>query len=236
MIFLTLTDQFQNLRRIKIFGAARFDEALVLPNLEMYDIYRDDPLYANSTAFKSVNLPNLRRLSIAHSTEVESFGHIYDSIIPQLDHISLTNPKTGDFDHILRLTTSLQSLDIDCSGPYTQTPTIRDQLVNLDVKELRFAHEEMFDGEDWETHLGSIKVFKEVLDKNDHLKAVHLTFEFCFIEGLSGDACDQSLAWWKQIKEDMRLICVRKEIKILNLGISIKSGYDYALTWQDELE
>ena len=175
MIFLTLTDQFQNLRRIEVFEAATFDEELVLPNLEMYDIYQDEiyqdyPRYRNPTALKSVNLPNLRRLSIAHSTEVESFGHLYDSIVPQLDHIYLANLMTGDLDHILRLTTSLQSLDIDCSGPYAP-PTIRDQLVNLDVKELRFAHEEIFDGEDWETHLGSIKVFKEVLDKNDHLKS-----------------------------------------------------------------
>ena len=142
MIFLTLTGQFQDLRRIKIFGAARFDEALVLPNLEMYDIYQDEiqqdySFYPNPTALKSVNLPNLRRLLIEDSEGAESFGHLYDSIVPQLDHIYLANLMTGDFDHILRLTTSLQSLHIHCSGPDAQTPTIRDQLVNLDVKELR---------------------------------------------------------------------------------------------------
>jgi hypothetical protein len=239
LTMISSTDQFQNLRRIRISGAATFDEELVLPNLEMYDIYQDgiyqdDPLYANSTAFKSVNLPNLRRLLIQHSEGAESFGHIYDSIVPQLDHIALTDLLTGDFDHILGLSTSLQSLHIHCIGPNAQTPTIRHQLVNLDVKEFRYTHEESFEGEDWVTHLGSIKVFKEVTDKNDNLKAINLTFDFNFIEELSEDACDQSLAWWKGIKEEMRLICVRKEIKVLHLRVSITSGPDDALAWEDQ--
>ena len=233
MIFLTLTDQFQNLRRIEVFEAATFDEELVLPNLEMYDIYEDDPLYANSTALKSVNLPNLRRLSIAHSTEVESFGHLYDSIVPQLDHIYLANLMTGDLDHILRLTTSLQSLRILCHNinRYGEIPGLRDQLVHVDVKKLRYDQCTLFEGEDWERGFSAIKDLKEVLDKKDNLNGVHLCFSYHCSE-ISQDAGDQSLAWWQEIKEEMRLICVRKGVEVLNLTASIYVGGTRGTIWR----
>jgi hypothetical protein len=232
---ISSTDQFQNLRRIWISRAATLDEELVLPNLELYDvyqdeIYQDDPLYANSTAFKSVNLPNLRRLLIQHSEGAESFGNLYDSIVPQLSLIDL---PTSDFDHILRLTTSLESLHIQSVHPDRQITSIRDELPNLDVKEIRYFEYKNCEGEDWETAFDAIRGFKEVVDKNDNLKAVDLTFKCNFFEGLSEDACDQSLAWWKGIKEEMMLICVRKGIEVLDLTATLHSGPDSVNVWLD---
>jgi Leucine-rich repeat (LRR) protein len=142
--------------------------------------------------------------------------------------MDLTGIAVSDLSHILRLATSLQSLDID-----SHITSIRDELTNLDVQELRYFEYKSCEGEDWETSFGSLKDFKEVMDKNDNLKAVSLTFRYSFNETLSQHACDQSLARWKQIKEEMRLICVRKGIEVLDLTVSI-GGYTNVI-WEDGL-
>jgi hypothetical protein len=144
--------------------------------------------------------------------------------------MSLTGIAVSDLNHILRLATSLQSLDID-----SHITSIRDQLIKLDVKEIQYSEYTRCEGADWETSFGSIKDFEEVMDKNDNLKAVSLTFRYSFNETLSRHACDQWFARWKQIKEEMRLICVRKGIEVLALNVSIGGVLYTDVIWEDGL-
>jgi hypothetical protein len=206
----------------------------MLPNLETCCIRQSGTVDASCKPFKSVNVPNLRRVMVQDSLAggAESFGHLYDSIVPQLDHIELKGLVSADVSHILGLATSLHSLRVQCDSINGPIPSIRDELIKLDVKELHYVEYKRCEGEDWETAFRSIRDFKEVMEKNDNLKSVKLAFRYHYNNTLSQDAGDQSLAWWKEMKEETKLICVKKGIDVLKLVAVVNSGRQYIFTWE----
>ena len=139
-MLLTLADQFRNLRRI-ILRDAQFDEALVLPDLETDSVYQDGPIIGGtSSALESINLPNLRRLIISGDPARPrwSFGRHYDSMIPQLDHLTLNYLYESDLEHLLLLSTSLQTLSCRHDSSAEGCSRVIDQIIRIDVKDLRF--------------------------------------------------------------------------------------------------
>jgi hypothetical protein len=196
------TDRFQNLRQVHVCNPT-YDEASVLPNLETYSVSSNDlsNIHNASADFEPVNLPNLRRLSIydsrrpkAHDgTGIASFGSFYDSVIPQLDHLHLFSPDFTDLEHLLLLSTSLQSSRVKSDDFYSSSSKLFILLLRVDTKALHFTQNFWLQASDtWERKCESVKEMKVVLERNDHIKQVELTYVFHYLRA-SSNVCAQSL-------------------------------------------
>jgi hypothetical protein len=173
---LSSKDRFQNLRRILNHGLSRasFDEALVLPNLEAYFVSQSLSINVDTSAaraaLKSVNLPNLRRLIIHHGHGEGNVGQIYDSIIPQLDHLSIYGIHHAEVEHLLLLSISFQTLSVRCDyhDSLEGFSKVFDQLSRLDVTELVLHSEFTFRRKDnWEAEFESIGKLQKVVEGKD---------------------------------------------------------------------
>jgi hypothetical protein len=213
------TDRFQTLRQVHVYNPT-YDEALVLPNLETYSVSLNDPshTYNASREFEPVNLPNLRRLDICtHAMATVSFGKFYDSVISQLDHLHLCSPCTTDLEHLLLIPTSLQSFHVKYDKNRTESSKLSSLLHTVDSKALHYTRSlaptrasDLFDG------FESVEKMKAALEGNDHIKQVELTYYFDFT-CLSTKHWDRAFALWNELKEELTLICAKREIEIINL-------------------
>jgi hypothetical protein len=154
------TDRFRNLRRIHLVNA-QLDEALFLPNLETYSVMRTVRTNMDPSAdFKSANLPNVRRLIIAHAAREGTVGQLYDSLLAQLDHLTLASPSVIDLEHLLPLATPLHSLDIGLRNCNEGLSKVVHELSRIDVKELSLFHQTTREtSDDWETDFELIEEF-----------------------------------------------------------------------------
>jgi hypothetical protein len=222
------TDRFQNLRRINLVQTT-FDMALELPNLEIYSSYRIGTFSTYTRAiFNSDDLPNLRRLIIHHGDDAGDFGHLYESIIPQLDHLALVGLYGTELERLLFLSTSLQSLRCAYAGSREGLVEVLDQIVRIDVKELRY-HQilELDSSDDWETDFKLIEKLKKLVEGKDELKRLKLSFIFEYGERPSKDVCDQTLARWNGIKDELESMCSKKGIEIVALTCKLSDLEDY---------
>jgi hypothetical protein len=215
----------------------------VLPNLETYSVSLDADLGNACNAsgdFEPVNLPNLRRLSIydsrrpkAHGgTGIASFGSLYHSVIPQLDHLHLFSPDFTDLEHLLLLSTSLQSLRVKSDDFYSSSSKLFSLLLRVDTKALHFTQNFWLQASDtWERKCESVKEMKVVLERNDHIKQVELTYVFHYLRA-SSDVCAQSLARWKELKEELTSICAKRGIEMINVQCRVGDVYG-DVVWMD---
>jgi hypothetical protein len=212
------TDRLQNLRRVHLYDP-QHDEALVLPNLEIYSVLRTIRINMDtSAAMKSVNLPNLRRLAIHHNYAGGSVGRLYDSIILQLDHMYLYSLPVTDVENLLLRSTALESLHVSCLNYDEGLSRVRDQFLRMDMKELIFSHWiHLETSDDWETDFELIEKFREVVVAKAGLKRVELVFMFIYSERPSYDVSAQALARWSGIKGDLESICVKRGIEVGSL-------------------
>jgi hypothetical protein len=227
LTLISSKDQFQNLRRILVYEA-QLDEALVLPFLETFAamVMRQANI-GNRAGFASVNLPNLRRLHIRHSTGGEDTGQIYGSIIPQIDRLSLGWIPPANLEHLLVLSTSLQFLRVEFMGSHDDVSKVHNQISRIDVKDLVYLqriHGESSDN--WETDFESIQKFKKVVEGKDELKELGLNFGFQYRARPSEIVSAQALARWKAIKGELESICVKKGIVVERLTCSLSHSYD----------
>jgi hypothetical protein len=213
--------RFQNLRRLYV-SKAQFDEVLALPNLATCAAYLWEFISIDAkAAFTSVNLPNLRRLIIFNcGSRPGSIGKYFDSIIPQLDHLSLSWFDVFDLERLLLLSTSLQSLHcLHQTSEYEGLAKAFDQIRRHDVKELNFKWLVVRgSSHNWETDFEAIAKFKKVVEGRDGLKRLRLEFIFEYISRRpSRDVCNRALVRWKGIKKELELICARTGIEVVTL-------------------
>jgi hypothetical protein len=180
------------------------------------------------TTFQSVNLPNLRRLHISHNHYDEKYiDKSYISVVPQLNHLHLWWLCVADVEHLLLLSTALQSLSIEYGNYNEGASKVLNQISRLDVEELRFspmiAHES---SDNWETDFELMEKCKKVIKGKDGLKRVELSFVFNYFERPSDDVCDQALARWKAIKGELELTCVKEGTEVLGLTCRLIHGHD----------
>jgi hypothetical protein len=220
-------DRFQNLRRLYLYEA-QFDEALALPNLEIYTSVLSSSISIDAeVAFTSVNLPNLRRLVIYHGfTQPRSMGKHFDSIIPQLDHLSLSRVDKTELEHLLLLSTSLQSLHCYYDGSeHEGLAKALDQIRRNDIKELHFKWVvERESSHNWETDFEAIAKFKNVMGGKDELERVTLELSFDYSQRPSSDVCNRALLRWKGIKDELNSIGLKNGIKVVI--VSCRYCYD----------
>jgi hypothetical protein len=225
------TDRFQNLRRVHLFEA-QCDQALALPNLETYWISDEIPISIRTTiALTSINLPSLRRLFLHHVMEGR-FGQLYDSIVPQLDHLTISWLDETELERLLLLSTSLQSLRCRYNSSVVGCSKVIDQISRINVKELQchwaLDHQ---DSDTWETDFESIEMFKGLVAGKDELKRLELKFSIKFSRRRSLDRCDQALARWKGIKDELKSICLEKGIEAVALTCNFV--YGDTIIWQE---
>jgi hypothetical protein len=231
-----LTDQFSNLRRFDI-ERADHDVALSLVNLESHRVYITQAYQSSidaSLAYKSEHLPNLRRLVISCACRQSLSRQIYDSVIPQLDHLTLIGLHETDFEHLLGLATSLQSLDIIFSGfdTISGVSKLLDQLDRIDFKELHYVQNLRLDNADnWEKDFESMAELKKVVEGKDHLALVKFDFVFAYHRKPTYGVSHRSLVNWKGIKAELESICVEKGIEVAGLNCCLNCGDAYY--WRD---
>jgi hypothetical protein len=214
-------DRFQNLRRLHV--SPKFDTALALPNLEMYSSIEWDSISIDAKiAFTSVNLPNLRRLTITFdNTRARGFAQLFELIIPQLDHLTLRGLHETDIEHLLLPSPSLQLLHCSCDSSSEGTTRMIKQIIRIDLKELHFTWSIQRESSDnWETDFDLIEKFKKVMGGKDELERVKLVLSFEYDTSPSRDACNRALVRWKGIKKELELICARKGIEVVALTCS----------------
>jgi hypothetical protein len=190
------------------------------------------PVNINAAAFTSVDLPNLRRLAIEHDAESNDLERRYDSIIPQLAHLFLYEFTEADLEHLLLLSTSLQSLHIrsNCS-PHGICKAIN-QISRRNVEEMHVIFLINVESpDDWETNFELIEKFKKVLEGKDEWKRIELEFRFQYREDLSEDVCDQALERWKVMKNDIKLVCVKNGIEVV--GLTCGFCHNYIARWEE---
>jgi hypothetical protein len=175
----------------------------------------------------------LRRLILQRS-EAVSFGHHYDSIIPQLYHLTIDwywLAKT-ELERLLLLSTSLQSLRCSYDSSVEGFSKIIDQIGRIDVKEVyihwRLEHES---SDNWEADFESIEKFKGLVAGKDELERVELGFNITSRQRLSVDRFNQAFTRWKAMKDELELICVKKGIEVVALTCRDVQGY--TAIWED---
>jgi hypothetical protein len=173
----------------------------------------------------------LRRLTLQQS-EAGSFGQLYDSIIPQLDHLTLYWLDETDLERLLLLATSLQSLRCSYYNSSEGLTKVLTQIMRIDVKELHFRRYIDLDRSDnWETDFESIEKLKKLIAGKDELKQVKLDFTFRYGQCPSKDVRDRALAKWKGIKQELKLICVKKGIEVVELTCRFR--HDKTTLWEE---
>jgi hypothetical protein len=86
------------------------------------------------------------------------------------------------------------------------------------VKELHFIrHIDLDSSANWETDYEMIEKLKKLIAAKDELKRVKLNFTFGYGQCPSKDVCNRALARWKGIKQELKLICVKKGIEVMEL-------------------
>ncbi len=86
------------------------------------------------------------------------------------------------------------------------------------MKELHFGRILGPDSSDnWETDFEMIEKLKKLIAGKDELKQVKLNFTFDYSQAPSMDVCNRALARWKGIKQELKLICVKKGIEVMEL-------------------
>jgi hypothetical protein len=220
-------DRFQNLRRIHL-NEAQLDDALILPRLEAYHV--DFPKRINmdhSADFKSANLPNLRSLTISHGAAEGTVGQLYDSTLPQLDHLNLYTLCVADFEHILPLATSLDTLEIIFKNYPEGLAKVLKLVSRVDVKDLLIYYViHLVHCDNWETDFELIEEFKRLVEGKVGLTSVKFGFNFAYSNRAAADVCDQALARWKRIKDEFESICVKKKIEVGILTCSLSHSKD----------
>jgi hypothetical protein len=172
-----------------------------------------------SADFKSANLPNLRRLTIAHSAADGSVGQLYDSILPQLDRLCIGSLCTTDIERLLPLSAPLLSLRTTFREYNDGLSKVLDQLRRMDLKRLLLFHQiERGISDDWETDFEWVQKFKKVAEGNGALNRVVLVFIFSYTQRPSVDVRDRALARWKGIKRELESIFVKKGIEVGSLS------------------
>jgi hypothetical protein len=174
----------------------------------------------------------LRRLAIGRDGEVGSFGRLYDSITPKLDHLSLNWLHETDLEHLFLLSTSLQSLRCVYDRPVEGLSNVIEQISRIAVKELDFflrIHRES--SNNWETDFEPIEKFKKLVEVKDELKRVKLKFIFEYGQRPLEDVCDQAFTRWKASKDELKLICVKKGVEVVALSCYFFHGY--RIIWQE---
>jgi hypothetical protein len=211
------------------------DGALALPNLEVYSPYRSGPFSAYTKAiFNSVDLPTLRRLSLEHGPEAGGVGHLYNSLIPQLHHLSLSWLHETDVEHLLLLSTSLQSLHCDYWGATEGLAKVLKHISRIAMKDLHFSYTiELDSSGNWETDFDSTEKVKKVMECKDGLNRVRLGFTFIYHREPSEDVCNRALTSWKRIKAEFKSICVKKGIEVVAFDCCFR--YGQYLLWQDKV-
>jgi hypothetical protein len=216
------TDRFRNLRRIHL-TKAQLDEALLLPSLETCSVMRTVRTNVDPSAdFKSANLPNVRRLTIAHSAAEGTLGQIYDSILPQLNHLAFSSLCVAEFEHLLSLSTSLQSLSITFMNYNEGLIQVLKQLNRIDVKKLFLINIIQRQSSDhWETDFELIEKLKKLVERKEALKQVKLHLYFRYGERPFEDVSARLLVRWKGIKGELKSIFAKKGIAVVRLTCSL---------------
>jgi hypothetical protein len=90
------------------------------------------------------------------------------------------------------------------------------------VQELDFCRTIAFQSSDnWERDFESIEKFNKVVAGKDELKRLKLDFSFEYVQRPSKGVCNRSLARWKQIKKELKSICVKEGIEIVDLTCAL---------------
>ena len=71
-----------------------------------------------------------------------------------------------------------------------------------------------------------------MVEGKDALKRVKLHFNLRYQQRPLEDVCDQALARWKGIKDEIKSICVKKGIEVLALTCHFRGGQERL--WKDE--
>jgi hypothetical protein len=173
----------------------------------------------------------LRRLNIICDIEAGTFGRLYDSIIPQLDHLSLNWLHETDLEHLLLLSTSLQTLRCRYDSPVEGLSNVIKHISRIAVKELDFSRTIKHESSDnWEADFDSIEKFKGLVAGKDGLKRLELKFSIKYSQRRSLDPCDHALARWKGIKDELKSICLEKGIEAVALTCNLV--YGDTIIWQ----
>jgi hypothetical protein len=181
-----------------------------------------------SADFKSANLPNVRRLTIAHNAAEGTLGQIYDSMLPPLTHLLLFSLCVTDLQHLLPLSTSLQSLSIIFENYNEGLVNVLDQLSRMDVKKLRLCHlVQRQTSDNWETDFDLMEEFKRLVERKEAFIPVKLNFAFKYRARPSEIVSAQALARWKGIKGEFESICVKKGIAVERLECSLSHFREY---------
>jgi hypothetical protein len=158
-------------------------------------------------------------------------GQLCDSIIPQLDHLFLDSLLVADVEHLLVLSTSLQSLRVQFMGSDDDVSKVPNQVNRINVKDLHYLQKiERASSDNWETDFESIQKFKKLVEGKEELKELELGFIFEYHKKPSELVSAQALARWKGIKGELELTCVKKGIEVVAFTYSLSK--DAKVIWE----
>jgi predicted Co/Zn/Cd cation transporter (cation efflux family) len=87
--------------------------------------------------------------------------------------------------------------------------------------------------QDWKTDFESaIAKFIKVVEGKDDLDRVGFNLVIDYIRKPSKDTCRRTLERWKDLKDELKSMCGKKGIEVVQLYCTLRSGHN--VIWEDE--
>jgi hypothetical protein len=213
-------------------GAYCFPELVSIHSLTLPGYYDEYWPRLDST-LSPQSFPALLRLQIeedkvdedSHSGHFMGHAVPWSSLVPQLTHLHVPIVSLTDLASQLARSTSLESINVaaaaqDYAGSNNPTATFIDGLSNnVNLHTLHYYERQWGGGNDeyWQGAMDRFEQIRDFISDSDDLKFLSL-----HVKGAG------SRPAWIELKEEMRIICMEKEIKMVMLRSSQRG-------WGDDL-
>jgi hypothetical protein len=200
------------------FGTLHLDQpSLVLPGLSALDLGMMTissatdmfNIRTSPSPFNVTNLPALRHLTLRSLDGIQTtpFERLFDTLIPQLKHLTLEGVAERDIKSMLNIQPplSLEVLQLRLGDLERLTNSLMDKLILCDFKELRL------EGDGASNNLGKLK---ELTEKNKFITKLRLE---CNIINVTESTLAGTLAEWNQFKKELEALCLANHIEVVKL-------------------